>query len=256
MNFNEVQLKEEATDSLEFGILVICEDERSNYIYLNEKADSVGRKVKFDFYHGNSQNPFASPSRKIGSQTNLLVEFAIKMIEKLNNDYYNAGQEVDLYFYQEVYVIADVDDNEYHEGRNIGNITRALSILQTAQSANPIIKYELLLSNECFEIWYILHFQDITVPLYRGRGNTAHLANDSNLIRKWLGNSSGISIMERKQKKRTDFFQIMQDNGNETQAIARAKKLETDSKAKNTDERFASNPSTAVYKLIERLNNL
>ncbi len=111
MNLNEAQSKEEATDLLEFGILVVCEDESSNYVYLNAKATYVRRKVKFDFYHGNSQNPFASPSRIIGQQTHLLAEFAIKMIDKLNNDHYNEGQEVDLHFYQDVYIIADVDDN-------------------------------------------------------------------------------------------------------------------------------------------------
>ncbi len=113
-----------------------------------------------------------------------------------------------------------------------------------------------MLSNECFEIWYILHFQDITEPLYRGRGNTQDLANDSNLIRKWFGSLAGISVVEKKQKKRNDLFHIMQSKGNEAEAIERAKKLEADSKTKNPTELFSSNPSTAVYKLIERLNNL
>jgi hypothetical protein len=253
MDLNKAQLNEKATDLLEFGILVVCEDEGSNYTYLQAKAAKVKRKIKFDFFNGNSQNPLASPSKKIGLQTHKLTDFAIKIIAELNRRHYNEGQELDLYFYQEVYIVGDVDDNEYQHGKYVGNITKAFEELQIAQAVNPIINYKLLLSNECFEVWYILHFQDITEPLYRDIAKYAALfkAYGSNKIREVLKNITGISF---KQQKTTDkYFEIMQEKGDELQAIQRAKNL---AKTKQPTEKFARNPSTDVYILIEMLNNL
>lgn len=175
------------------------------------------------------------------------------MIAELNRRHYNEGQELDLYFYQGVYIVGDVDDNEYQHGKYVGNITKAFDELQIAQTANPLINYQLLLSNECFEVWYILHFQDITEPLYRDIAKYDKLfkADGTNKIREVLKNVTGISF---KQQKISDkYFEIMQEKGNEAQAIQRAKNL---AKTKQPTEKFATNPSTDVYILIEMLNNL
>ncbi len=244
-----------AIKPLKYGIVIVCEDEKSNVTYLRDKVNSCKPKSSSTIVE--PDDPRLYDRRDAGgTQTTKLTNFAISKVNELNIRYNNNAEMLGENFFREVYVIADVDDNEYQNGKYIGKVTNAIHELATAQTANPAIKYDLLLSNECFEIWYILHFQDITEPLYRGRGHTKHLANDSNLIWKRLGELAGISTNEDRQKKRKDFFQIMQTRGNEAEAIERAKKLEADSKTKNPTELFSSNPSTAVYKLIERLNNL
>ena len=128
--------------------------------------------------------------------------------------------------------------------------------MQKAQTASPIINYKLLLSNECFEIWYILHFQDITERLYRGTKPQKDIVglikpDGSNSINIILRTFTEVGI--HSQKAYNGFFEIMQEKGNESAAIQRAKNL---AKSKSPTDKFALNPSTDIYILIEMLNNL
>lgn len=241
-----------ATEKLYYGVFILCEDEKSNYKYLEAKKAACRpntESVKIDFYLQNSVDA--------GGRTDTygLVQYAIAEVERLNKKIADGNVELENFF-KKVYCVCDVDDNETRSQRF--GITRAFAELEKAKTANPSIDFHLLLSNECFEIWYILHFQDITEPLYRGTKpqlDTVGLIkpDKSNLIRKQLGLSAGISVREELQKQRSDFFDIMQEKGNELQAIQRAKNLAA---TKNPTDKFAKNPSTDVYILIEMLNNL
>lgn len=243
-----------ATKKLHYGILIVCEDEKSNFIYIQNKVNDCKPKssavqVIFDFFHSKNLN---IQGKEIGQQTDKLTIFAIDKVAELNSIFYNAGTEPEENFYREVYCIGDVDDNE----TNGGKITIANNELIKARVANPLIRYELLLSNECFEIWYILHFQDINEPLYRGTKPQIGLlkTDNSNRIKDVLKNVTNISF---KQHKISDkFFEIMKMRGNETEAVKRSKQLALDSQNANPKELYTSNPSTSVYILIEMLNNL
>jgi hypothetical protein len=256
-----------ATKSLKYGILIVCEDTKSNYFYLEKKVEEIKKAnvtiPKPDFVLKNSGDVE-------GTQTDKFSLYVIAKVDRLNREYENSDKEIQDFgeedkkklepeknFFREVYIIADVDDNEYQNGKYLGKVTNAINELATAHTTNPIITYKLLLSNECFEIWYILHFQDITEQLYRGTKpqiDAGLIKQDkSNLLRKQLGLSAGISVNAELQKQRTDFFEIMQEKGNEIEAIKRAKNL---AKTKQPTEKFARNPSTDIYILIEMLNNL
>jgi hypothetical protein len=243
-----------ATKKLHYGILIVCEDEKSNFFYIKEKVNackpnsSAVQIVEFEIFNSKDTN---LEGKEIGQQTDKLMNFAISKVETLNNSFSNGGDEFERNFYRQVYCIGDVDDNETYGGK----ITLAFAELEKAKTANPNIAFHLLLSNECFEIWYILHFQDITEPLYRGTKPQIDAGliklDCNNKIRDVLKNTTSISFIQ--QKTSDKYFEITQENDREAQAIQRAKNL---AKAKTPTDKFAPNPSTDVYILIEMLNNL
>jgi len=92
-------------------------------------------------------------------------------------------------------------------------------------------------SNEAFELWYLLHFEDRQAAMDRteyGPKLTKHL---------------------RKRYKKNDeqmYKQISKCGGDEAQAIRRATRLEDNRKAAGTTPAKA-NPCTTVYLLVEAL---
>jgi hypothetical protein len=245
----ELKPAPKGTKQIKFGILIVCEDSRGNFQYIKDKVSSCQPKTsstKIDFEFGNSEDAE-------GPQVQKLIHYAINRIKELNEQYYNGGEEPEEHFYKKMYCVSDVDENY-----SFSNIPPALAILQQAREENKVIEYELLFSNECFEIWYILHFQDITQPLYRGTKEQEISGlwkeDKSNDIKQVLKSVTNVGI--HSQKTYTAFFTLMQENGNEQDAIQRAKNLEANALAKGNIYELTANPSTEVYKLIEMLNNL
>lgn len=99
-------------------------------------------------------------------------------------------------------------------------------------------------SNESFELWYCLHFINLKASISR-----------------W----DYISILHREIRKRTkskrfrykkndaQMYYLLQEIGDEGNAIKRAKKLE---ERYNDKDYHNHNPRTKVYKLVEELNDL
>lgn len=90
-------------------------------------------------------------------------------------------------------------------------------------------------SNECFELWYYLHFEYLESALYR------HEYKEK--LTKKLG--------QKYEKNSKGMYDILKDN--QEKAINYAKNLENIHKNKIPSK---SNPSTTVYKLVEVLNSL
>jgi len=98
-------------------------------------------------------------------------------------------------------------------------------------------------SNEAFELWYLLHFQ------YR---NTAMNRNE---YKKAIDEAVNEQKKDKKKtfeyfKNATDIYTILQQYGNQEQAIQNAKKL----MQKFDGQQYADyNPATTVYMLVEEL---
>jgi len=242
-----LQTPTRATESIYYGILIVCEDSKSGYDYLCHKVEACKPKsgstkvIEFELQNSTEAQ---------GTQADKLVEHGIAEIKRLNEIFYNNGEEAEEHFYKQMFCVADVDDNE----QNGGKITIAFQELETAQNEIPETHFQLLLSNECLEIWYILHYQDIVMPLFRGTKPQVEAglinSDESNRIKNVLKNCTGVPFGQ--QKSCPNFFEILQEGGSETEAIRRAKELDR----KEEGELFASNPSSALYILIEILNNL
>ena len=95
-------------------------------------------------------------------------------------------------------------------------------------------------TNEAFELWYLLHFEYVSVGMSR--------EDYKPLLEKWLTKKTGKSF--KYEKNLPDMYDILQEFGNEKQAILWAEKLEKGYQ----DKQFSThNPCTKVHHLIKIL---
>ena len=149
-----------------------------------------------------------------GYNTLKVVEEAIKIRNKNPNKY------------NRVWAVFDKDsfpDNDFN------------SAIQKAKSHNINCAW----SNEAFELWYLLHFQYRNTPMSREDYKKAI----ENEVNKRISNFVYA-------KNSTEMYNILQQYGNQTQAIRNAEKLSQQYDNKN----FAKhNPRTQVYELVKQL---
>ena len=132
----------------------------------------------------------------------------------------------------EVWCVFDKDDFNSEDFNNA--IYKADSLNEQSDS----VKYHIAWSNECIEIWFLLHFCYYTQN--NGRNNYFKKLNE---------------IFEEKvtvkyEKNNKDIFSILLEHGNPKEAINFAKKLEGINNGKTPAD---SVPGTKVYKLVESL---
>jgi hypothetical protein len=151
-----------------------------------------------------------------GDNTIHIVNKAIKEKNKRQADPINPD-------YDEVWAVFDKDSFPNYRVDNAVNIAEASGI-------------EPALSNQAFELWYVLHFQYLDSDLHR----SVYFDILS-------------SFLETKYEKNTEkIIDLIWNKGNVEQAIKWAKILEENAKG-NTPSN--SIPTTRVYKLVENLLN-
>lgn len=111
--------------------------------------------------------------------------------------------------------------------------------LETAREKEICVAY----SNECYELWLLLHFKDVTS--YKARKN----------IKKELNEEFQKNFKLKYEKSEKHVYGMLIDR--QEKAILRARKLidniiKTDGKL----DPYNNNPSTKIYLLIECLNDL
>ena len=100
------------------------------------------------------------------------------------------------------------------------------------------VKYHIAWSNECIEIWFLLHFCYYTQN--NGRNNYFEKLNEIFKEKKLV----------KYEKNNKDIFGVLLEHGNPKDAINFAKKLEVVNNGKTPAD---SVPETKVYKLVESL---
>jgi hypothetical protein len=191
--------------------LIICEGEKTEPNYFRSFPRN-SKRIVFDV-----------TTIGTGRNTTSLVERAIKIREK-------SEQQFDR-----VWVVFDKDSFKPVQFNSA--ITKA--------TANSI---KCAWSNESFELWYLLHFQNRTTPMSREQYRSA--------IEKWVNQKikeviKGIQPEPFKYKKNDpDMYNVLLKYGDQSLAIRWAKCLEQS----HVGENFAShNPCTLVYGLVEEL---
>lgn len=121
----------------------------------------------------------------------------------------------------QIWCVFDVDD--FYKN-NKDELEKAV---KKAENKNIKIAY----SNRCFELWLMLHFEQISTAIYR--------KNYEEKLQKFF-KKIGISY----EKNMRGIFELLQPHQKE--AIKRAKK--------SFVNRIDSNPSTSVFMLVEELN--
>ena len=103
---------------------------------------------------------------------------------------------------------------------------------------NPDLQYHAAWSNECIELWFLLHFAYYTSNNHR----TEYISFLNDKFRK-LG-------IGKYQKNMRDIFEILMKYGNLKLAIRYAKRIIKDGEGKTPTEIA---PGTKVYELVEEL---
>lgn len=154
-----------------------------------------------------------------GKNTLSLVNHAVKMMPKY--------QRINTTIEFEVWIVFDKDSFPSSNFENAINKANAYAY-----------GYKCAYSNEAFELWYLLHFENYQNAISR---------NDySKMLSKHLN--------KKYQKNDPEIYKLLQtlDNSREDLAIKRAENLE---KIHSTKSPSNSNPKTLVYKLVKELNS-
>ena len=228
-------------------ILIVCEDSKSSSFYIEQKAKSVGiplyksiEKVKFD--KGNVE------IQGLGGDPIYLVS---KAIERKNN-FRSEQKRRQSYPFSKVFCVMDVDDHH--------SLAEAIVKINEENKKDTETEIIPIISNECFEVWYILHFELIKRELYRNSKtkrakNKQFISPENNLsklIEKYLG-------IKKYEKGNENIFELLKLKGNESAAIIRANDLNKHHLEVNkikTNDIYKFNPSTQVHKLIIKLNEM
>lgn len=149
-----------------------------------------------------------------GDHTLSLVE---GVVERKNEEVDNNGFET------EWWVVFDKDDHDHFN-----------ESIELAQKNNINVAY----SNECFELWFILHFEYLNTAIGR--------KSYPKKLTKLLG--------RKYEKNDSDIYGIIKDM--ESVAIRYAKKLENFHNDTDIQSKEKRDPSTLVFKLVERLRLL
>lgn len=192
--------------------LIVCEGRRSEPNYFR----ALSTEIKSDIVSVELEGDAGCTSR--------VVERAESLVKKRMGE--------GLAPYNRVWVVFDYDGrDDFREA-----IARAMA------KSNG---FGCAWSNESFELWYLLHFQDLESAITRQQ----YCEKLETWIRKKCKNPDF-----KYQKEDEDFYQILKEHGSETDAMRRAEKLREQHSAKAGNYNKWS-PCTCVDLLVRELRD-
>ncbi|MFA5751024.1 MAG: RloB family protein [Candidatus Paceibacterota bacterium] len=175
-----------------------------------------GKKTEPDYFNSIKNelrlNEIDINVKGVGSNTMSLVDWAIHRKEEDEDDGFDT----------EWWVVFDKDDHPLFD-----------QAIQKARSEGMSVAY----SNECFELWFILHFQFLSTSIGR---------------EKYYEKLT--KLLSQKYRKNSNIYSLIKDK--EANAIQNAKKLEKQHDEEKNVVFSKRDPSTTVYILIEKLREL
>lgn len=198
--------------------LIVCEDGNTEPYYFRTFEKHIPEETIFLRAVGT------------GRSSKGVVEQAIVERKKLEEE---ANKNVD-----EVWVVFDKDDAE----KIPANTIRFTDAFKIAQEENMSVAY----SNEVFELWLLLHFNDVSSTNPIPRANI--YASLETVIKSF--ETHKLFVYEH---GKTEVIDTIIELGNEAKAIERAEKLLAEQKGKQPID---TNPSTTAHILVKRLREL
>lgn len=119
-----------------------------------------------------------------------------------------------------------------------GNFNAVEERAKNLNKQNSDLQYHAAWSNECIEIWFVLHFSNYVSNNHR----TEYI--------KFLNEKFEELNIGKYEKNNSDIFDILLNNGNPRLAIRYAKRIITENKGRCS---AVISPGTMVYKLVEEL---
>ena len=130
-------------------ILIVCEGSKTEPNYFNE--------IK-QFYRLHTANVEVQHS-SLGTCPLQIVKSAEELF--LNG---NSGKGIQKQAFEQVYAVFDRDDHkEYFNARNKADTLDG----KLKNDLNKKAKFKAISSVPCFELWLLLHFEDIQAPMHR-----------------------------------------------------------------------------------------
>ena len=191
------------------SILIVCEGEKTEPIYFNALKERL-RLIMVDVdIVGEGAAPIT------------VVDHVIELREERKRI---ARRSLTKTAYEVMYCVIDVEVPVPHE-----SLARAIDKAKRN-------KLEVILSNPCFEYWYILHFRKTSAPFNRSQDAKAALRREHPAY-----NESDTTIFNVVYPKTSD-------------AIKYSKEVLKE-QHNNSEDLSDCNPSTHVHKIVEYLQN-
>lgn len=197
-------------------ILVASEDGKSSVYYVSELSAQLPK---------HSATPIIVPKgcgRNTQSLVNHVKKHKRKWLEEVRKDFL-------IEDFNETWVLFDLDGNPDCKFDNAIDSARKHG-------------FHVAWSNECFELWYLLHFKDLSTPIAR-----KDIYKELTRLLKLKSDYTDL-----KGEKGKDVHVKMARNENARKAIRRAKKLHEDYIRSGLPP-HAGNPCTLVFQLVEKL---
>lgn len=209
-----------------------CRKKTKHYHNLSSKIFvwSHAEKAEIDYFQdfkNHLRTHQLVPKKKVLGSPQELIDHIINWRIKENKISKEDGDQV--------WCVFDVDDFYSHNPQSL------LSSIKKAKKNNIKIAF----SNECFELWILLHFKTVSAPVFRN-----NLCRDINKLFK----KNKLKDFKSKNQKVFDELLPFQE-----MAIKNSKKLLSVKYNKIKWEWFLSekgNPSTTVHLLVQEINNL
>lgn len=124
-----------------------------------------GRKTE-PHYLGEIRSQYRLQTANVQVQHSLLGTAPIQIVEYAEQLFVNGDEAKNIQplAFEQVYVVFDRDDHDtYH---NALNKAAALNG-KLRNDLKQAVKFEAIASVPCFELWLLLHFEDVLAPLHR-----------------------------------------------------------------------------------------
>ncbi len=229
------------------GILILTEDSKSSAFYFKSKCKYWDLKTTAECLD-DEDCTLAVDVIGLGRAPISLVNYAMKKCKMSFSEASNRKAVP----YAEIYCVIDVDEHE--------TLQKSIELAKRFNRKNSYnARIIPIISNVCFELWYLLHFADFTTKeLYRE--NTSNNPAFKKYIPK---NRNLFALLDNYltipyEKSIQNILNVLIISGaSEEKAIKTAKRLEQHHLRLNYDKQLhLCNPYTNVYKLVERLNQI
>lgn len=196
--------KKALLDELPPYIFIVSEGTKTEPNYIKGLADSINRKY-YNFSSGKRIEVEGT-----GKNTKGLLQYARKRVEST----FPRAEEVWLLYDKDDFPLDDFDNTQY-----------------SAQDKNDVRKYKVAWSNECIELWFLLHFQELTVNVGRER------------YRELLRNYCAY------EKKMENIYDILKDK---TEVAVKRARKQYEEYGELPPSKMC--PATRMFEIVERLN--
>lgn len=193
------------------SILIVCEGEKTEPIYFNALKDRLRMAMVDVEIVGEGAAPITVVNRAIA-------------LREDRKDIVRKSKSLTKTEYEIIYCVIDVEVPTPHES------------LANAVSKAKDNKLDVILSNPCFEYWYILHFRKTSAPFSRSRDAKSALRQQHPAY-----SESDTTIFNVVYPKTSDAIkhskEVLKEQHNEAEDLSNC------------------NPSTHVHKIAEYLQN-